>query len=68
MYHLRKDIFLQSHNLTITLKKYKPGMLVQTCNPSTWEAEAGGSQVPRQLEQHSESLSRKRKKREREGM
>jgi hypothetical protein len=23
----------------------KPGIVVHACNPSTWEAEAGGSQV-----------------------
>jgi hypothetical protein len=28
-------------------------VLVQTCNPSTWEAEAGESQVPGQTEPHS---------------
>jgi hypothetical protein len=33
-----------------------PGTVVHTCNPSTQEVEAGGSQVPDQPELHSETL------------
>jgi hypothetical protein len=25
--------------------KFQPGVVVHTCNPGTWEVEAGGSQV-----------------------
>lgn len=29
----------------ILRKLFKPGIVVQVCNPITWEAEAGGSQT-----------------------
>ena len=32
------------------------GLVAHTCNPSTWEAEAGGSQVCGQSQQLSEAL------------
>jgi hypothetical protein len=40
------------------LKNYLlPGVVVLTCNPRTWEAEAEGSRVQGQPRVHSESLS-----------
>jgi hypothetical protein len=42
----------------LNLKNSKAGMVVHACNPSTWEAEAGGSQVQNQ----SISKEKKRKK------
>jgi hypothetical protein len=42
----------------------EPGMVVQACNPSPWEAEAGGSQV--QPELHREHLSQKTLKNKKE--
>jgi hypothetical protein len=51
--------------------QYKPGVVVHTFNPSTWEAEAGGflslrpawstKWVPGQPELHRETMSRKTK-------
>jgi hypothetical protein len=35
---------------------------MHTCNPRTWEAEAGGSPDGGQLGIHSQSLSQKKKK------
>ena len=35
----------------------KLSVVVYSCNPSTWEAEAGGSQVPGQPQLLSEALS-----------
>ena len=35
----------------------EPGLVAHTCNPSTWEAETGGSQVQDQTQQFSETLS-----------
>jgi hypothetical protein len=40
----------------------EPGMVVHAFNPSTWEAEAGGSRVPGQPELYSKTLSQKKKK------
>jgi hypothetical protein len=34
----------------------KTGMVAHTCNPSTWEAEAGGWRVQSQTEIHRETL------------
>jgi hypothetical protein len=43
---LRKTLVHMS-TPTLTLfdlqKEYEQGMQIHTCNPSTWEAEAGGS-------------------------
>jgi hypothetical protein len=41
------------------------GMVVNIYNPSTQEAEAGGSWVPGQLGSHSETMSLKRKEKKR---
>jgi hypothetical protein len=38
------------------------GMVSQTCNPNTQEAEAGGRRVQDQLRLHSETLSQKKKR------
>ena len=35
----------------------EPGLVVHACNPRTWEAETGGSQVQDQSQQLSETLS-----------
>jgi hypothetical protein len=35
--------------------------VVHTCNPSTWEAEAGGFRAPGQPALHSKTLSQKEK-------
>jgi hypothetical protein len=40
----------------------KPGIVAHISNPSTWEAEAGGSQVRGQPRLHSENVSKKKKK------
>jgi hypothetical protein len=37
-------------------------MVEQCCDPSTWEAEAGGYQVQSQLGLNSENLFKKKKK------
>ena len=34
----------------------KPGVVAHTCNPSTWEAETGGSQVCDQPQELSEAF------------
>jgi hypothetical protein len=36
-------------------------VVVYACNPSTWEAEAGGSQVQGQAKLHSKTLHLKKK-------
>jgi hypothetical protein len=45
-------------------KNHEPGLLVYTCNSSTWEAETGGLQIQGQPGLHSESLSQKKKRKE----
>ena len=40
-----------------TLKLSMLGVVAHACNPSTWEAETGGSQVRGQPQQFSEALS-----------
>jgi hypothetical protein len=47
-------------------KNHEPGLLVYTCNSSTWEAETGGLQIQGQPGLHSESLSQKKKKERKE--
>jgi hypothetical protein len=42
----------------------KLGKVVHACNPSTWEVEAGGSQVQGQYGLCSKTLSQKKKKKE----
>lgn len=59
--HFSNDLFwvaTQSLNLTKTdwNFNYKPSMVVHTCNPSTWEAEVGGSPVPGHPGLHSSSV------------
>jgi hypothetical protein len=44
----------------ITAKKLSA--VVHTCNPSTWEAEAGGLQIEDQSELHRKTLPQKKKK------
>jgi hypothetical protein len=41
-------------------------VVVHTCNPSTWEAEAGGLTVQGQHGQHRKTLSQNVRERERE--
>jgi hypothetical protein len=41
------------------LKSSEPGVVVHTYKPNTWEAKVGGSQILRQLELYSETLSQK---------
>jgi hypothetical protein len=40
----------------------KLGVVVHSCNPSTWEAKAGGLRVPGQPGLQNDSLSLKKKK------
>jgi hypothetical protein len=47
-------------NTTVRAKK-KLSVVVHICNPSTWEAEAGGSQIGSQPGLHSEILYQKKK-------
>ena len=39
----------------------EPGVVAHTCNPSTWEAETGGSQAGGQPGQLSETLTQNKK-------
>jgi hypothetical protein len=43
-----------------------PGVVVHTCNPSTWEVEGGGSNFKTNLSLHSEKLSVEKGEREEE--
>jgi hypothetical protein len=43
-------------------KKKSPGIVVLTCNSSTWEAEAGGLGVPNQPGLRSQDLVSKKKR------
>jgi hypothetical protein len=45
-------------------KKNKPGVVIHTCNFSTWNAGAGGSRVLGQSGLHSETLSQKNPKKQ----
>jgi hypothetical protein len=53
--HTEKNLFKYSVS--------KPDVMAHSCNPSTQEAEARGSQVGDQPGLHSETLSQKKKKR-----
>jgi hypothetical protein len=43
------NLFMKYRMGTFTNSNYKPGVVLHTCNHSTREAEAGGSEVPGQL-------------------
>jgi hypothetical protein len=47
-------------------KEWVPGMVANTCNPRTWEAEAGRSGVLGQSELHSETSPQGKRNRKRE--
>ena len=37
---------IKKNKITSFIRRWKePGMVVHTCNPSTWEAETGGSRL-----------------------
>jgi hypothetical protein len=48
--------------LPLRSSTFVPHTVAHTCNPSTWEAKAGGLRVQGQSEQHSKMLSQGKKK------
>jgi hypothetical protein len=65
MYKTQKSMLLKLHMVLYGMNKSsrgevrleQVGVVVQACNPSTWEAKAEGSWVQGQPELHSETLS-----------
>jgi hypothetical protein len=57
MFTILREHVIKWYVSTFVLKsKYSElGLLAHTCNPSTWKAEAGGSQVPGQTETDSKT-------------
>jgi hypothetical protein len=57
--------WLSVHKIAVAFSVYKSFYSVHACNPSTQEAEEGGSQVPGQAALHKKTLCKRKEKRER---